>query len=129
MVGGGVERPTFRFSGVANAQLGDNGRAWRDAFGCPWQALAAAIAVIVAVSASVRQTAGTTLIMPEEIVFEGFALERIDVGGAELRVRYGGSGPPVLPWNGPIRTPSLELVNVAGDSAVGRDRIQSAPNL
>jgi hypothetical protein len=31
--------------------------------------------------------------------------------------------------NGPIRTPSLEVVNVAGDSAVGRDRIQSAPNL
>jgi hypothetical protein len=25
--------------------------------------------------------------------------------------------------------PSLEVVNVAGDSAVGRDRIQSAPNL
>ena len=34
-----------------------------------------------------------------------------------------------LPGNGPIRTPSLEVVNVAGDSAVGRDRIQSAQNL
>ena len=34
-----------------------------------------------------------------------------------------------LPVGGPIRTPSLEVVNVAGDSAVGRDRIQSAPNL
>ena len=34
-----------------------------------------------------------------------------------------------LPGNGPIRTPSLEVVNVAGDSAVGRDRIQSAPDL
>jgi hypothetical protein len=34
-----------------------------------------------------------------------------------------------LPGNGPIRTPSLEVVNVAGDSAIGRDRIQSAPNL
>ena len=33
-----------------------------------------------------------------------------------------------LPWNGPIKTPSLEVVNVAGDSAAGRDRIQSAPN-
>jgi hypothetical protein len=31
--------------------------------------------------------------------------------------------------NGPFRAPSLEVVNVAGDSAVGRDRIQSAPNL
>ena len=29
----------------------------------------------------------------------------------------------------PIRAPSLEVVNVAGDSAAGRDRIQSAPNL
>ena len=34
-----------------------------------------------------------------------------------------------LSWNGPIKTPSLEVVNVAGDSAAGRDRIQSAPNL
>jgi len=34
-----------------------------------------------------------------------------------------------LPGKGPIRTPSLEVVNVAGDSAVGRGRIQSAPNL
>src|SRR5580700_4802631 len=29
----------------------------------------------------------------------------------------------------PIRIPSLEVVNVAGDLAVGRDRIQSAPDL
>src|SRR5277367_7029876 len=34
-----------------------------------------------------------------------------------------------MPRNGPIRTPSLEVVNVTGDLAVGRDRIQSAPNL
>src|ERR1700722_8230903 len=34
-----------------------------------------------------------------------------------------------LPWNGPVGAPSLEVVNVAGDSAVGRARIQSAPNL
>jgi hypothetical protein len=34
-----------------------------------------------------------------------------------------------LAWNDPIRTPSLEVVNVAGDSAVRRNRIQSAPNL
>jgi haloacetate dehalogenase len=29
-------------------------------------------------------------------VFEGFELERVDVGEAVLRVRHGGSGPPVL---------------------------------
>ena len=34
-----------------------------------------------------------------------------------------------LPGNGPIRAPSLEVVNVAGDSAVGGARSQSAPNL
>jgi haloacetate dehalogenase len=37
-------------------------------------------------------------------VFEGFTLERIDVGGAELRVRHGGSGPPVLQLHGRPRT-------------------------
>jgi haloacetate dehalogenase len=37
-------------------------------------------------------------------VFDGFALERVDVGQAELRVRYGGSGPPVLLLHGHPRT-------------------------
>jgi haloacetate dehalogenase len=37
-------------------------------------------------------------------VFEGFALERIDVGEAVLRVRHGGSGPPVLLLHGHPRT-------------------------
>ncbi len=37
-------------------------------------------------------------------MFEGFRLERIDVGDAELRVRYGGSGPPVLLLHGHPRT-------------------------
>src|ERR1700722_5753314 len=37
-------------------------------------------------------------------MFEGFALERIDVGGAELRVRHGGSGPAVLLLHGHPRT-------------------------
>ncbi len=37
-------------------------------------------------------------------MFEGFALERIDVGEAELRVRYGGAGPPVLLLHGHPRT-------------------------
>jgi hypothetical protein len=34
-----------------------------------------------------------------------------------------------LAWNGSIQASSIEVVNVAGDSVVGRDRIQSAPNL
>jgi haloacetate dehalogenase len=37
-------------------------------------------------------------------VFEGFALERVDVGEAVLRVRHGGSGPPVLLLHGHPRT-------------------------
>jgi len=37
-------------------------------------------------------------------MFEGFTLERIDVGDAVLRVRHGGSGPPVLLLHGHPRT-------------------------
>jgi haloacetate dehalogenase len=37
-------------------------------------------------------------------LFDGFTLERIDVGDAQLRVRYGGSGPPVLLLHGHPRT-------------------------
>lgn len=37
-------------------------------------------------------------------MFEGFALERIDVGEATLRVRHGGSGPPLLLLHGHPRT-------------------------
>jgi haloacetate dehalogenase len=37
-------------------------------------------------------------------MFEDFTLERIDVGQAELRVRHGGSGPPVLLLHGHPRT-------------------------
>ena len=37
-------------------------------------------------------------------MFEEFKLERIDVGEAELRVRHGGSGPPVLLLHGHPRT-------------------------
>lgn len=36
--------------------------------------------------------------------FEEFTLERIDAGGVELRVRYGGSGPPLLLLHGHPRT-------------------------
>jgi haloacetate dehalogenase len=37
-------------------------------------------------------------------MFDGFELERIDTGGAELRVRHGGSGPAVLLLHGHPRT-------------------------
>ena len=37
-------------------------------------------------------------------MFDGFALERIDVGEVVLRVRHGGSGPPVLLLHGHPRT-------------------------
>jgi haloacetate dehalogenase len=37
-------------------------------------------------------------------VFDGFALERIDVGDAVLRVRHGGAGPPVVLLHGHPRT-------------------------
>ena len=37
-------------------------------------------------------------------MFDGFALERIDVGEAVLRVRHGGSGPPLLLLHGHPRT-------------------------
>ncbi len=37
-------------------------------------------------------------------MFEGFTLDRVDVGDAELRVRHGGSGPPVLLLHGHPRT-------------------------
>jgi haloacetate dehalogenase len=37
-------------------------------------------------------------------LFDGFALERVDVGGVGLRVRHGGSGPPVLLVHGHPRT-------------------------
>ena len=37
-------------------------------------------------------------------MFEGFALDRVDVGEAVLRVRHGGAGPPVLLLHGHPRT-------------------------
>jgi haloacetate dehalogenase len=37
-------------------------------------------------------------------VFEGFLLQRLDVGEATLRVRHGGDGPPVLLLHGHPRT-------------------------
>ncbi|GAA4097187.1 alpha/beta hydrolase [Actinomadura miaoliensis] len=38
------------------------------------------------------------------MIFEGFTLERVDVGEAELRVRHGGSGPALLLLHGHPRT-------------------------
>jgi haloacetate dehalogenase len=40
-------------------------------------------------------------------MFEGFTLERIDVGEAELRVRHGGSGPPLLLLHGYPQTRAM----------------------
>src|SRR5262245_2954698 len=40
----------------------------------------------------------------EGTMFEGFMLERVDVGQATLRVRHGGSGPAVLLLHGHPRT-------------------------
>jgi hypothetical protein len=37
-------------------------------------------------------------------VFDGFALDFMNVGEATLRVRHGGSGPPVLRLHGHPRT-------------------------
>jgi haloacetate dehalogenase len=37
-------------------------------------------------------------------MFEGFTLENVDVGGVVLRVRHGGSGPPILLLHGHPRT-------------------------
>jgi haloacetate dehalogenase len=37
-------------------------------------------------------------------LFEGFTLERVGVGDATLRVRYGGSGPAILLLHGHPRT-------------------------
>jgi haloacetate dehalogenase len=37
-------------------------------------------------------------------MFEGFTLDRVDVGEVVLRVRHGGSGPPVLLLHGHPRT-------------------------
>ena len=37
-------------------------------------------------------------------MFEGFALERLELPGVTLRVRHGGSGPPVVVLHGHPRT-------------------------
>jgi haloacetate dehalogenase len=46
----------------------------------------------------------TTAPAGEPAMFDGFAEERVDVGEAQLRVRHGGTGPPVLLLHGHPRT-------------------------
>lgn len=60
------------------------------------------------------------------MAFEGFALERIDVGEAVLRVRLGGSGPPLLLLHGYPQT-HMMWGKIAGDLA--RDFTVVAPDL
>jgi haloacetate dehalogenase len=38
------------------------------------------------------------------MMFDGFALDHVDVGEATLRVRYGGTGPPIVLVHGHPRT-------------------------
>jgi haloacetate dehalogenase len=59
-------------------------------------------------------------------MFEGFRLESIDTGEATLRVRYGGSGPPVLLLHGHPQTHFM-WHRVAADLA--RDFTVVAPDL
>ena len=61
------------------------------------------------------EISGDDVLVAEEM-FAGFTLDRIDVGGVVLRVRYGGAGPPVLllhgqpTWSYLYRTVVRELV-------------------
>jgi haloacetate dehalogenase len=54
-------------------------------------------------------------------MFEGVTLQRINVGEAELRVRHGGSGPPVLLLHGHPRT-HVEVLGHRRFSVAGHDR-------
>ncbi len=62
----------------------------------------------------------------EQMGFEGFALSRVDVGEATLRVRHGGSGPPLLLLHGYPET-HMMWGKIAGDLA--RDFTVIAPDL
>ncbi len=59
-------------------------------------------------------------------MFEGFALDRISTGEAELRVRHGGSGPPLLLLHGHPQT-HMMWGKIADDLA--RDFTVIAPDL
>lgn len=60
------------------------------------------------------------------MAFEGFQLSRVDVGEAMLRVRHGGSGPPLLLMHGYPQT-HMMWDKIAGDLA--RDFTVIAPDL
>jgi haloacetate dehalogenase len=60
------------------------------------------------------------------VAFEGFGLSQIDVGEASLRVRHGGSGPPLLLLHGYPET-HMMWGKIAGDLA--RDFTVVAPDL
>lgn len=60
------------------------------------------------------------------MAFEGFQLSRVDVGEATLRVRHGGSGPPLLLMHGYPQT-HMMWEKIAGDLA--RDFTVVAPDL
>src|SRR5215216_1711203 len=49
-------------------------------------------------------TLAVTRTSKEGCMFEGFDLEMIDVGAAVIRVRHGGSGPPLLLLHGHPQT-------------------------
>jgi hypothetical protein len=51
-------------------------------------------------------------------VFEGFALEHLDLGGVRVRVRPGGDWPPVVLLHGHPRAPCVH--GVALDSSILR---------
>jgi hypothetical protein len=53
----------------------------------------------------------------EPVMFEGFALERVDVGEAVLRVRHGGDGPPLLLLHG---HPHIDRAHDEADRSAGR---------
>ena len=56
------------------------------------------------ISPTWRFSASLALRGEEYLVFEGFALEHIDVGAVTLRVRHGGQGQPVVLLHGHPRT-------------------------
>src|SRR3954447_13467792 len=60
------------------------------------------------------------------MAFEGFQLSQVDVGEASLRVRHGGSGPPLLLLHGYPET-HMMWGQVAGDLA--KDFTVIAPDL
>lgn len=60
------------------------------------------------------------------MAFEGFSLDRIDVGEATLRVRHGGAGPPLLLLHGYPQT-HMMWGQIAGELA--RDFTVVAPDL